>query len=83
MAKIPYIPFDSALYEIFNACGIFLEPTLYGNNQGWDPTAFENAVNEAIDYIYYDDVVTDEEEVWLESLYGDFTLFYWSTEKVN
>lgn len=82
MAKISYVPFDPVFYQIFIACGIDLEPTSYGNNQGWDPTAFENAVNDAIDFIYDDGVVTDEEDAWLESLYGGYTLFYWSTEKL-
>ena len=83
MAKIPFIPYDSELAEIFTACGITLDFATYGNQQGWDPTAFENAVNEAIDVIYSDDVVTEQEDGWLTLLYGDFTLLYWSTEHLD
>ena len=78
--KIPYIPYDEELAAIFTACGCPLAPGTYGKNQGWDPTDFENAVNAAIDFIYSDDNVTDEENGWLDLLYGDFTLFYWSVE---
>ena len=87
MARIPYVPFDDVLDQIFQALGITV--STYAPNGaviGWVQEDFEDAWGAAWDLMldlaefdYNGDGEDDLEETW-EILIGGYTLKYWSTD---
>lgn len=86
MAKVPYVPYNDTMAQIFAALNISLAVGDYGGKRGWDPEAYDAARATALEMLVdydtfdYDDNGSDDWAYVNGLLTGERVLAYWSTE---